>query len=131
MKYLALMISDSGRVLNEIPMLKGVKKDDTPKEFAYIGSHKAIYWDDVEKFVEKIKEAHYYIDKALKEATNSKIKFVLERKQYRNKAWDYALAFEFYLKDILEEFKELEVLEVLHPLLGCKNNDKFIDKYLY
>ena len=130
MKYLALMISDSGSVLKEIPMLHNIKKDDTPKEFAYIGFHKAILWEDTEKFVEKIKEAHYHIDEALKE-TNSKVKFVLEEKEYRNKAWDYALAFEFYLKDILEEFKELEVLEVLHPLLGCKNNDKFIDKYLY
>ena len=130
MKYLALMISDSGRVLKEIPMLKGLAKDDTPKEFAYIGGHKAIYWEDTEKFVEKIKEAHYHIDEALKEV-KAKSRFVVERKKYRNKAWDYALAFEFYLKDILEEFKELEILEVLHPLLGCKNNDKFIDKYLY
>lgn len=130
MKYLALMISDSGRVLKEIPMLKGLTKDDTPKEFAYIGDHKAIYWGDTEKFVEMIKEAHYHIDKALKEV-KGKSRFVVERKKYRNKAWDYALAFEFYLKDILEEFKELEVLEVLHPLLGCKNNDRFIDKYLY
>ena len=128
MKYLALMISDSGSVLNEIPMLKGVKKDDTPKEFAYIGWHKAIFWEDTEKFVEKIKEAHYYIDKALKEATNSKIKFTLERKEYRNKAWDYALAFEFYLNDILEEFKELEILKALHPLLGC-DSESFLNKY--
>lgn len=128
MKMLALMISDSGRVLNEIPMLHNIKKDDTPKEFAYIGFHKAILWEDTEKFVEAIKEAHYYIDKALKEATNSKIKLALERKEYRNKAWDYALAFEFYLNDILKEFKELKILEALHPLLSC-DSESFLNKY--
>jgi hypothetical protein len=128
MRILALMISDSGRVLKEIPMLHNIKKDDTPKEFAYIGFHKAIYKKDTEKFVEKIKEAHYYIDKALKEATNSKVKFVLEEKKYRNKAWDYALAFEFYLNDILKEFKELEILKALHPLLSC-DSESFLNKY--
>lgn len=127
MKYLALMISDSGSVLREIPMLKGVKKDDTPEEFAYIGFHKAIYWDDVESFVSAIEEAHYYIDKALKKV-NGKSRFVVERKQYRNKAWDYALAFEFYLNDILKEFKELEILKALHPLLSC-DSESFLNKY--
>ena len=127
MKHLALMIIDSGSVLRETPMLKGVKKDDTPKEFAYIGFHKAIYKKDTEKFVEKIKEAHYYIDMALKKI-NGKSRFVVERKQYRNKAWDYALAFEFYLNDILKEFKELEILKALHPLLGC-DSENFLNKY--
>lgn len=127
MKHLALMIIDSGSVLRETPMLKGVKKDDTPKEFAYIGFHKAIYWDDVERFVSAIKEAHYYIDMALKKV-NGKSRFVVERKQYRNKAWDYALAFEFYLNDILKEFKELEILKALHPLLGC-DSESFLNKY--
>ena len=128
MKYLALMISDSGRVLKEIPMLKGLTKDDTPKEFAYIGDNKAIRNSDIDKFISIIKEAHWHINLALgreKELIDDFSKAI----NFKNEAHMYATNFYWYLSDILKEFKEIEILEVLHPLLGCKDNDEFLKKY--
>ena len=60
MKHLALMIIDSGSALRETPMLKGVKKDDTPKEFAYIGFHKAIFCYRNIIFIDKRTYLCYY-----------------------------------------------------------------------
>ncbi len=130
MKELALMIIDSGSKLKEIPMLHNISKDETPKEFAYIGCNKAIRNSDIDKFISIIKEARFYIDMALEKVTvlkfrNGSVPYM----RYSNKAWEYADNFHDYLSFILFEFKELEILEVLHPLLGCRDSEKFINKY--
>jgi hypothetical protein len=130
MYNVALMIIDSGRVLNEYPMIHNIEKENTPKGYIYIGSRRAIRESDVNEFVATIKIAHSHIDEALKEITDLRFRFypVASYTEYKNKARTYAEEFQEYLNMVLFEFGELEIVKAVHPLLNY-NSESFLNKY--
>ena len=129
MYNVALMIIDSGRVLNEYPMIHNIEKENTPKGYVYIGSRRAIRESDVNEFIAAIKIAHSHIDEALKEITDLRFRFYpAPYTKNENKAWEYAAVFQEYLIMVLFEFKELEIVKVVHPLLNC-NSESFLNNY--
>ena len=129
MYNVALMIIDSGRVWNEYPMIHNIEKENTPKGYVYIGSRRAIRESDVKGFITAIKIAHSHIDGALKEITDLRFRFYpAPYMKYENKAWEYAAVFQDYLIMVLFEFKELEIVKVVHPLLNY-NSESFLNNY--